>query len=311
MINYIFLVSTICLANIVSGSVGDSVKTATTSTTTYAYDKPSSTPVTIFNSTRVINGHSTDMLWAHEMDIRISHRFGDMGTSGAARTAFGLDNSTDIRIGVEYGLMNKLNVGIARCKGAGPLTQLFDGYLKYAILQQNEEKTTPVSVTFLQTAAYTAMQESTDSTLPSSFGGQAARRMAYCSQLLIGRKFGQRLSLILAPTYVHRNYVAFEDKNGLLSIGASLRIKVTKMFSFITEYYHNIRSTDPILGITYKNPLGFGLEFDTGGHLFMVNFTNSTGLGETQFIPYTSSDWAKGQFRLGFTISRIIKFKHN
>lgn len=271
----------------------------------------SNTPVNIFNSTRVINGHSTDMLWGNEMDIRISHRFGDMGTTGSAATAFGLDNSTDIRLAIEYGIFNKLNVGIGRCKGAGPFTQIADAYLKYNIMQQNEEKTNPLSITFLQTMAYTFMKQSTDSTLPSSFGDQNARRLSYCSQLLLGRKFGQRLSIILAPTYVHRNYVAFEDDNGLMSVGLSVRLKITKVFSLITEYFYNVRSKDAILGVNYFNPLGVGFEFDTGGHLFMINFTNSTGLGETQFIPYTSSDWAKGQFRMGFTISRIIKFKQH
>jgi hypothetical protein len=271
----------------------------------------SNTPISIFNSTRIINSHSTDMLWKNEMDIRIAHRFGDMGTTGSAATAFGLDNSTDIRIGIEYGLFNKLNIGLARSKGAGPFTQIADGYLKYNLMQQNEEKTSPLSITFLQTMAYTFMRESTDSTLPSSFGGQNVRRMAYCSQLLLGRKFGQRLSIVIAPTYIHRNYVAFDDKNGLFSIGASVRLKITKVFSLITEYFYNVRSTNAILGVKYYNPLGLGLEFDTGGHLFMLNFTNSTGLGETQFVPYTSSTWTKGQFRMGFTISRIIKFKQH
>jgi len=32
--------------------------------------------------------------------------------------------------------------------------------------------------------------------------------------------------------------------------------------------------------------------------------TNSKGFTETQFIPYTFEDWAKGQFRLGFCIGR-------
>lgn len=273
--------------------------------------KKTNTPVAVFNDTRVINGHSTDMLWKNEMDIRIAHRFGDMGTTGAAATMYGLDNAADIRIAVEYGLFNKLNIGLARSKGAGPFSQIGDGFLKFNILQQNEEKTTPLSITFLQTMAYTFMKESTDSTLPSSFNGVFTRRLAYSSQLLIGRKFGQRLAIIIAPTYVHRNYVAFEDKNGLFSVGASLRLRVTKIFSLITEYYYNFRSKDPILGIEYQNPLGIGFEFDTGGHLFMLNFTNSAGLGETQFIPYTASKWSKGQFRMGFTISRIVKFKQH
>jgi hypothetical protein len=46
------------------------------------------------------------------------------------------------------------------------------------------------------------------------------------------------------------------------------------------------------------------LEWFTFGHNFTVNFTNSGGLGETQFIPYTTENWLKGQFRFGFCVAR-------
>jgi hypothetical protein len=42
----------------------------------------------------------------------------------------------------------------------------------------------------------------------------------------------------------------------------------------------------------------------TFGHNFKVFLTNSAGIGETQFINYTDSDWLKGQFRIGFCIGR-------
>jgi hypothetical protein len=40
-----------------------------------------------------------------------------------------------------------------------------------------------------------------------------------------------------------------------------------------------------------------------------VNFANSKGIVGTDYISDTSSDWLKGQFRLGFTISRLVKVK--
>jgi hypothetical protein len=46
------------------------------------------------------------------------------------------------------------------------------------------------------------------------------------------------------------------------------------------------------------------LEWDTGGHVFQLNFTNATGIFETDYIPYTISNWGDGEFRMGFTISR-------
>ncbi|MFQ5446191.1 MAG: DUF5777 family beta-barrel protein [Saprospiraceae bacterium] len=37
-----------------------------------------------------------------------------------------------------------------------------------------------------------------------------------------------------------------------------------------------------------------------------MNFTNATGIIPTDYIPYTRSNWLDGQFRIGFTISRIF-----
>lgn len=54
----------------------------------------------------------------------------------------------------------------------------------------------------------------------------------------------------------------------------------------------------------YSPAIGVGFEFDTGGHVFQLNLTNATGIFETDYIPYTTTDWLDGEFRIGFTISR-------
>ena len=267
------------------------------------------TPVTTFATTRIISGHSTRMLQKKQFDVRITHRFGDMATPGASATLFGLDNSSDIRIGFEYGISDKFNIGFGRSKGAGPQTRLLDGYVKYNIMTQTEEKSVPLSITLLGTSSLTNMKASTDSTSPVSFhDGVLAHRLSYCAQLIVSKKFGERFSLQIAPTYVHRNYVAFEDQNGIFSVGAAVRLKISKTFAVIGEYYYLFPTNRSVNGVTYYNPAAFALEFNTGGHVFHVNFTNSAGIGETQFIPHTYSDLLNGEFRLGFNVSRVFKF---
>ena len=93
------------------------------------------TPVyNVFKATRVINGHSTNMLWKNELDFRITHRFGDIGGSnGGFSTFYGLDNASDIRIAFEYGITNNLMVGFGRIKGNSFQTQNLDGFVKYRI----------------------------------------------------------------------------------------------------------------------------------------------------------------------------------
>jgi hypothetical protein len=262
-----------------------------------------------FNDTRIINGHSIETLAKGAMDIRISHRFGDLlGDLGGASTMFGLDDVADVRLAVEYGVTNNISLGIGRSKGAGPYRQLLDGFVKYKILAQKTDNSMPFSLVLLGTSSYALQQASADLTSPSSYR-ETIHRFAYCTSLIIGRKFGDRFSLQVSPSYVHRNYVAFDDQNGIFSAGVATRLKVSKMIGIIAEYHYLFPYNRATNFGTYFNPIGLGVEFDTGGHIFQLNYTNSRGMGETQFIPYTTSDILEGQFRLGFTISRVFKLR--
>jgi hypothetical protein len=55
-------------------------------------------------------------------------------------------------------------------------------------------------------------------------------------------------------------------------------------------------------------PLGVGIEIETGGHVFTINVTNARAVSEINYLNDTQSNFAKGQFRIGFTISRMFDF---
>lgn len=256
----------------------------------------------VFSSTRIINGHSTEMLEKKVLEYRIEHRFGDIaGPNGGAQQMFGFDNSADIRMALEYGITDNINIGIGRSKGNGqPYRSLIDGYFKYRVLRQ-KKNSMPISMALLGTASFTYMKASTDISQVSSFPNWQ-HRFAYCAQLNISRKFGSWFSLSLSPTLVHRNYVASTDQNTLFALGGAMRFAIGKTMGVVVEYYHVFG--DPNLRTTNYNSLGVAFEFVTFGHNFTINLTNSTGFGEAQFITNTYSNWLKGQFRLGFTIGR-------
>ncbi|MDG1428537.1 MAG: DUF5777 family beta-barrel protein [Crocinitomicaceae bacterium] len=258
-----------------------------------------------FNGTRVINGHSTETLEARILQFRIEHRFGDMaGANGGVQQFFGFDQAADIRFAFEYGITKDLMVGLGRSKGTGaPYRSLVDMFVKYKILAQEKGKM-PVSLTVLGSGTATYMQASSDLTQVTSFP-EFAHRLAYNSQLLVSRKFGESVSAQLMPTYVHRNFVDIDDVNGMFAIGGALHWKITKTIGLSAEYYHAIH--DSGVRTTNTNSLGFAFEWITNGHTFKLNVTNSRGFNETQFIPYTYSSWKDGEFRLGFTISRNFK----
>lgn len=262
-----------------------------------------------FSSTRIICGHSVETLPARTMDFRIEHRFGDMfGTNGGVQNMFGFDNLADIRIALEYGITNDLMIGFGRSKGTGsPYRSLLDGFVKYRILKQG--KKSPMSLTGIAGSTFTYMTASSDISQVNHFP-KVSHRFAYFTQLNVARRFGDRLSVAIMPTLVHSNYVAANDQNDLFSVGAAARFKLTGSFALIAEYYHPFASKGLRPNEVYKKSLGIALEWYTFGHNFTINLTNAQGIGETQFIPYTTSDWLKGQFRLGFCVGRKFTFEN-
>jgi hypothetical protein len=264
-----------------------------------------------FKSGNLINVKTTETLHKGELDFRVDHRFGDIaGKAGGAKTFFGMDQSTDIRIGFDYGISDNLTLGIARAKGAGPATQLYEGVVKYRFLEQNVSGGIPVSAAFFGSALLSGAKASEDLTSPTSYRNFAQRFM-YVSQIIVARKFSPGISFELLPTYVHRNYTAYGDQNGILALGLGGRMKVTKRMALVADYFlpFSKRSEmEEIWGQKYYNALGLGLELETGGHVFHLNFTNATAVQEAQIIPETTRSWGKGEFRWGFSIARRFSF---
>jgi hypothetical protein len=181
---------------------------------------------------------------------------------------------------------------------------LVNGFLKYKLIGQGIEGGAPITFTLLGGASISTAKKIDDPELLSSFP-KTAHRLIYNIQGLIARRFSERFSMQVSPGYIHRNYVPQNDENGLFSLGVAARFQLTKVFGLIADTtipFSSLRTTDR----GYYLPLGFGLEVDTGGHVFQLNLTNTTGLEATDYIPNTRSNWADGQFRLGFTISRLF-----
>lgn len=259
-----------------------------------------------FQSTRIVSGHSVECLRKNVLEFRVEHRFGDFaGSQGGIQTLFGIDNSSDIRLALEYGITNNIMIGIGRSKGAGtPYRGLLDGFAKYRFLQQKRHKM-PLSMTLVGGVFYTTMKASPDIYSVAHFPKQE-HRFAYFAQLNIARKFGNLVSLALMPTLVHRNYVVADDQNTLFSLGGAMRWSITQRLGLTVEYYH-VFNKNTIRPTNY-NALGFAVEILTFGHNFTVFVTNSKGFGETQFITNTYENWLKGQFRIGFCIGRKFEF---
>lgn len=259
-----------------------------------------------FKTSRIINTHSTELVKPRHLDFRVAHRFGDIaGVSGGYQTMFGIDNASDIGINFEYGLMENITLGFGRTKGGNGLKNIASSLLKFKLLSQSSNNKIPISLVFLGHAAFSYMASTDDLALISSFP-KLSHRLSYISQMLIARKFSNSFSLQITPSYIHRNLVHFEDENSLFALGIGGRLKLSKRFGLIADYVHVFRKNVIIDNTEYTSPLALGIEIETGGHVFHLNFTNSRSLHESQYLPYTSSKYSDGQYRFGFNISRVF-----
>ncbi len=248
-----------------------------------------------FKGTRLVNGHTVETIGEGTLEFIFSHRFGRV--NGGLYEMFGLDDAF-VRIGLEYGITDKLGVGIGR----NSVDKTVDGYLKYKALTQTKNGS-PITITAFASTAYKTSPKAADT--PEGF--ENIDRLAYTAQLLIARKFSPAISLQLMPSIVHKNYVAIgEGDNNQVAIGAGGRFKVTRSMSFSTEYYYRI---NPDATSPYRNSLGVGIEIETGGHVFQIVLTNTRGMVERTFITETDGKFFKGDIHLGFNVTRIFQLK--
>lgn len=256
-----------------------------------------------FKASRIINGHSIEQMKEKQLDFRISHRFGTL--NNGAYGLWGLDQSV-IHFSLEYGLKDWLMLGVGR----GSYNKTYDAFAKLRLLRQSSgAKVMPVSLSYFTSVEMNTLKFPTR---PEGAKNYFSSRMAYVHQLLIARKFNDKLSFQLSPTFIHRNLVKSElDQNDIYSMGAGARYKLSKRLSLNAEYYYTYNPNAKFLDTRYYNACSIGVDIETGGHVFQIMLTNSQGMREGSFIPQTTGDWLDGGIHLGFNISRVFSFQND
>jgi len=249
-----------------------------------------------FKATRLIFSPTTENVKKNNLNFLVIHRFGDIGTSnGGFKTFFGLDAVNDVYIGFEYGFTDDFQVMVGR----STIGQLGETQFKWAILHQANSGS-PVAISLL----------GGEGIRPYGKFASFSDRMSYIGEAIISRKFSSAFSLEVMPIYVQDNQpIPNVDGNeqGFFSLAGAARLKVTKHMSLLVDYEHpfsNFRTG----ANRFEDPLGFGAEFETGGHVFTLNITNAPGISQVNSLSNTEQSYGRGQFRLGFTISRMFDF---
>lgn len=250
--------------------------------------------IAAFKATRIIVGHSVEQMKARHLDFRISHRFGEL--NGGPYELFGLDQAT-IHLSLEYGLNDRFMLGIGRSN----LEKTFDGFIKMKLLRQTESNEIPLFVSYVGSTEINATRWANPER-----DNKFTSRLTYVHQLLLARKFNSELSLQLTPVLVHKNLVPAKiDANDLFALGVGGRYKISNRVSVNAEYFYAFRPENATF--TYPNPLSFGVDIETGGHVFQIMLTNALAMREGGFVWGANNGfWSDGGIHLGFNISRVF-----
>lgn len=247
-----------------------------------------------FKNTRLVSGHSIETNGKGVLQFMIQHRFGTVNSGW--RDLWGLDNST-IRLGLEYGITDHLNVGIARSS----FLKTYDATVKWRFIRQ---KSGAENFPFTATAVSSIYLNSTEWANPDRENFFSSR-LSYHHALLLAKKFGDKFSMQLMPTLVHNNLVEKTgDQNTLFSMGAGTSIKLTGSVRINFEYYYLF--PDQLVSSSPTNALSIGFDIETGGHVFQLHLSNSRGMTEQRLINNTTGTWGNGDIFFGFNISRVF-----
>jgi len=249
-----------------------------------------------FKAVKIINGQSIETPGKNEMVFSISHRFG-MINSGIY-DFFGLDETANIRFAFDYGLSDKLAIGIGRSK----YEKAYDTYIKYKIIaQQTGIKNRPFTL-----SVFASTNINTFNYTYPDIKNTYTRKLVYTAELLIARKFSDNFSVQITPGIIHRNIVKLPgEPNDMYYTGIGARFKLTARLSLNAEYFYRYNHQ---FSNNMQDMAAIGIDIETGGHVFQIMVTNSAGLTEQAFITQTPNKLTDGDLMLGFNISRIFAF---
>ena len=242
-----------------------------------------------FKALKIVNLESTKVAAKGDLYFIVAHRFGSVkdGFEGF----YGLDNA-NTQIKFLYGLTDWLTISGARSELA------YDFSVKYRLKDQVEDGFPVAIAGFNSLAINNTLKESLYPNM------NFENRLIYVTQILISRKFTERLSLELALTFFHENFVTNDlQDNSQYAIGVGGRYKISKRVSINADYAAHLNRAS---GSIYKNPLSIGVDLETGGHVFQMHFTSSQGIHEAGYLGQTTGDWTKGDVFFGFNLARVF-----
>lgn len=249
-----------------------------------------------FATTSLIDNHTVATPYKGGLELQIQHRFSVIENY---HNLFGIFGSANTRIGLNYGITDRLMVGAGTTKDY----KLQDIQWKYLILQQTDDNSMPVSLSYFGNVVLDLQKEEVFGPAESY---REIHRLSYFTQLIIARKLNEKFSVQVAPSVSYFNSVPqYTDSTGYknlnLGISAGARANLFGPHSIILEYDQLL--TKQNLDVQPKPNLSLGWEINTATHTFQIFAANYNQIISQRNLLFNKIDFKKADFLIGFNIT--------
>jgi len=250
----------------------------------------SSNDISTFKAIKIINNQSTKQASEKELYLYVSHRFGSI--NGGIKTLFGLDIA-NTKIELLYGLSNNLQIGFSR----ESLKKTYALNAKYNLTTQTSKL--PFNSSLYASYNYnSSLNEDIYPNLNSS------DRNFFFGQLLLSKSFSEKISLQLSPSYAKKGFTEtiFEQEDNLI-LGVASSYRISNRLAFNIEYSANLDRPEIS---PFSDVLSFGIDIETGGHVFQLLFSNTQTIDDVSVMTDAEGSWKDGEIYFGFNILRVF-----
>ena len=246
--------------------------------------------ISTFKAIKIVNNQSTKQANNKELYLYVSHRFGSVAEG--INTLFGLDIA-NTKIELLYGLSNNFQIGFSR----ESLKKTYALNAKYNITNQSSKL--PINSSLYASYNYnSSLDEDIYPNLSNS------DRNLFFGQLLLSKSFSDKISLQLSPSFARKGFAEtiFEQENNFI-LGVASSYRITNRLAFNIEYSANLDRPEIS---PFNDVLSFGIDIETGGHVFQLLFSNTQTIDDVSVMTDAEGSWKDGEIYFGFNILRVF-----
>jgi hypothetical protein len=249
-----------------------------------------------FGTAILIDNHTVATPYKGGLELEIHHRFSVIEDY---HNLFGIQGSANTRIGLNYGITDRLMIGAGTTKDY----KLQDIQWKYLILQQTEDNSMPVSLSYYGNIVGDLRKEEVFGPADSF---RDIHRISYFTQIIVARKLNEKFSVQIAPSAAYFNSVPiYSDSTGYKNLNfgfsAGARANLFGPHSLILEYDQLLTKQD--LDDQPKPNLSLGWEIGTATHTFQIFFTNYDQIINQRNLVFNMNDFKHRKYLIGFNVT--------